>query len=309
MPSLQRDLWLHGRRLAYHDDGEGPAVLMVHGITNSSASWRPVAERLAKSGHRVLVPDLAGHGESDRFRGDHSLGAHAAALRDLLLAVDVERVTVVGHSLGGGIVLQFAYQWPEMIERIVLVDSGGLGREVSLFIRAATLPFAERVIGLGASRPVAATAGFIGSTLGRFGVHPSPDRAEVLAGLASLGDRRRREAFVRTARSVVSPGGQRVNATDRLYLAEDIPVLLAWGDRDPIIPVEHGREVHAQLPDSRLEIFEGSGHFPQLDDPDRFAALLADFIATTEPVLFDRAKIRDRVLGRGAAPEPGSSGR
>lgn len=226
-------------------------MLLVHGITNNARSWGSVTERLARAGHRVLVPDLPGHGHSERHRGDHSLGAHAATLRDLLLALDVERVTLVGHSLGGGITLQFAYHWPEVVERLVLVDSGGLGREVSLFIRAGTLPFAERVIALGASRPVARTGELIGSALGRIGVHPSPSRAEVLAGLASLGDRGRREAFVRTARGVISPRGQRVNATDRLYLAEGIPTLIAWGDRDPIIPVEHGREAHAQMPGSR----------------------------------------------------------
>ncbi len=306
MSSKPRDLWLHGRRLAYYDEGEGPAVLLVHGITNSARSWQPVAERLCRAGHRVLVPDLPGHGDSDRHRGDHSLGANASTLRDLLLAAEVDRVTVVGHSLGGGIVLQFAYQWPDMIERIGLVDSGGLGREVSLFIRAATLPFAERVIGLGASRPITRTGEVIGSALARLGMHPSPDRAEVISGLVSLGDRRRREAFVRTARSVVSPAGQRVNATDRLYLAEGIPTLIAWGDRDPIIPVEHGREAHAQMPGSRFEVFEGAGHFPQLSDPDRFAALLADWIASTEPMAFDRALIRERVVGRGHAPEAGS---
>jgi pimeloyl-ACP methyl ester carboxylesterase len=293
--------WFHGRRLAYRDVGEGPVVLLVHGITNSARSWEPVTERLAAAGHRVLAPDLPGHGESDRFRGDHSLGAHASTLRDLLLALDVERATVVGHSLGGGIVLQFAYGWPSAIERIVLVDSGGLGRDVSLLIRAAALPFAEHVIGLGASGPVARAAEAVGSALSRVGVRAAPDKAELVAGVASLGDRRRREAFVRTARSVVSPAGQRVNATDRLYLAEDIPTLIVWGDRDRIIPVGHAHDAHAAMPGSRLEIFGGSGHYPQLTDPDRFSALMADFISSTEPATFDPARMRERVLGRRSA--------
>ena len=305
----RRDLWLHGRRLAYRDIGEGPPLLLVHGITNSSRSWEPVARRLADKGHRVLAPDLPGHGDSDRHRGDHSLGAHAAALRDLLLATEVERATVVGHSLGGGIVLQFSYHWPELVERLVLVDSGGLGREVSVFIRAATLPFAERVIGLGASEPVMRAGNLIGGALNRLGLHPSPDRAEVLTGVASLADRRRREAFVRTARGVVSPGGQRVNATDRLYLAEGIPTLLVWGDRDPIIPIAHGRAAHAQMPGSRLEVFEGAGHFPQVEDPERFTTLLDEFIATTEPLPFDPETIRRRVLGQASAPGSDSGSR
>ncbi len=295
--------WIHGRRMAYRDTGgAGPTVLLVHGITNSSSSWEPVTQRLAAS-HRVLAPDLPGHGDSDRHQGDHSLGAHASVLRDLLLITGADRATLVGHSLGGGIVLQMAYQFPDLVERIVLVSSGGLGRDVGLLLRAATLPGAERVIGIGASPPIARAGAFVGSVLGRFGVKPGPDIAEVLAGVASLGIRQRREAFVRTIRTVVSPRGQRVNANDRLYLAEGTPTLLVWGDRDPIIPADHGRAAAAAMPGSRFELFEGAGHFPQLNDPDRFASLLADFIADTEPATLDTEAVRQRILARGPRVE------
>ena len=288
---------IHGRRLAYRESGgDGPTVLLVHGITNSSRTWTPVTERLAERGLRVLAPDLPGHGDSQRQRGDHSLGAHASILRDFLSILDVERATIVGHSLGGGVVMQFSYQFPEMAERMVLVSSGGLGREVNIAIRAATLPFAEQVIGVGASRPVTQAAGLVGGALGRLGLKPGADFEEIMDGLSSLSDRERREAFVRTARSVITPRGQRVTATDKLYLAEGLPTLFVAGERDPVIPAEHTRAAGQLAPGSRTEIFEESGHFPHLEEPDRFADLVGAFIEETEPARFDRAATRRRIL-------------
>jgi pimeloyl-ACP methyl ester carboxylesterase len=288
---------IHGRRLAYREaGGEGPTLLLVHGITNSSLTWAPITERLTRQGMHVLAPDLPGHGDSERQRGDHSLGAHASILRDLLSVVDVERVTVVGHSLGGGVAMQFSYQFPELVERMVLVSSGGLGREVSLAIRAATLPFAEQVIGVGASWPVTRVAGLIGGALDRVGVKPGGDFQEIMEGLSSLSDRERREAFVRTARSVISPRGQRVAATDKLYLAADVPTLLVAGGRDFVIPAEHTRAAARLAPGSRLEVFEDAGHFPHLDQPDRFADLVVRFVEDTEPARFDRQRSRRRIM-------------
>ena len=291
------ELIIHGRRLTYREAGaDGPTVLLVHGMTNSSHTWAPVTERLAARGLHVLAPDLPGHGGSQRHRGDHSLGAHASILRDFLSVLDEERVTIVGHSLGGGVVMQFGYQFPEAVERMVLVSSGGLGREVSLAIRAATLPFAERVIGLGATWPVTRVAGLVGGALGRAGLKPGGDFAEIVGGLSSLSDRERREAFVRTARSVITPRGQRVAAADKLYLAADTPTLMVAGARDAVVPAEHTRAAGSLVPGSRLEIFEESGHFPHLEDPDRFADLLAAFVQDTEPARFDRAAARQRII-------------
>jgi pimeloyl-ACP methyl ester carboxylesterase len=210
--------------------------------------------------------------------------------------VDVEPVTIVGHSLGGGVVMQFSYQFPELVDRMVLVSSGGLGREVSPAIRAATLPFAEQVIGLGASRPVTRTAGLVGGALGRLGVKPGGDFEEVMEGLASLSDRERRQAFVRTARSVITPRGQRVTATDKLYLAADLPTLLVAGERDAVIPADHTRRAGELTPGSRVEIFEDSGHFPHLDEPERFTDLVAGFVHGTEPYRFDRSEARRKLI-------------
>ena len=290
---------LHGRRMAFRRAGKGPTILLIHGITNSCQSWEPAMERLARD-YDVIAPDLPGHGDSERQRGDHSIGAHACMVRDLLTVLEIERVTVVGHSLGGGIAMQFAYQFPEMTERLVVVSSGGLGRDVSLLIRSAALPFAEQVLPLLTAKPLVDTGAAIASAFGRVGLHPGADLAEISRGIASLGDTERRAAFVRTVRSVMSPFGQRVTANDRLYLAEGTPTLIVWGDRDPIIPVDHGHAAHSRLPHSQLEIFEGSGHFPQLDDPERFADLLAAFMDATEPAVHDPETVRSRLAAHQA---------
>lgn len=290
---------LHGRRIAFRRAGSGPPILLIHGITNSCLSWEPAMDLLARE-HDVIAPDLPGHGESDRQRGDHSLGAHACMMRDLLHVLEVDRATVVGHSLGGGIAMQFSYQFPEMVERLGLVSSGGLGREVSPLVRGAALPGAEQVLPLLTARPLLDAGSTVADLLGRVGLKPGADVAEISRGIASLGDTERRAAFVRTVRSVVSPLGQRVTATDRLYLAQETPTLIVWGDHDPIIPVAHGRAAHAQLERSKLEVFEGAGHFPQLDQPERFAALLLDFIGSTKPAVHDVEAVRAR-LANGAA--------
>lgn len=289
---------LHGKRLAYRRLGTGPVLLLVHGITNSSASWRPVMRPLAAAGFTVLAPDLPGHGASERHRGDHSLGAHASILRDLLQVLDVPRVTVVGHSLGGGVAMVFSYQFPERMERLALIDSGGLGREVSLAIRAATLPGAELVIRAAITPPAVRVVGVVGGFLGRLGLRPGADLAEIAGGVASLGDAERRAAFVRTARSIASPAGQRVSAADRLYLAAQVPVLLVWGDEDPVIPLAHGTAAHAALPGSRFEVFPGAGHFPMLDDPARFVSVLTDWVRSTEPADYDDARLGEVIRAR-----------
>jgi pimeloyl-ACP methyl ester carboxylesterase len=283
---------LHGRSVSYVEAGEGPLLLLIHGIAGTCENWRAVMEPLARE-HTVLAPDLPGHGASAAGGGDYSLGALASSLRDLLLTLGHDRATLVGHSLGGGVTLQFSYQFPELAERLVLVSSGGLGKEVSLLLRAAALP--------GASAFIAATAEpgrVVGGTLARglsmVGLRPSADMAEVARGYASLADHGRRAAFLATLRSVVGTDGQRVQAADRLYLAAAIPVLIVWGENDPIIPAHHGEAAHAAITGSRLEIFERVGHMPQLEAPARFVAVLERFLAETEPPQWrdDRGRAR-----------------
>jgi pimeloyl-ACP methyl ester carboxylesterase len=293
--STVRQIELHGHPVTFRHVGQGPAVVLIHGITSSSKTWRAVIPRLAER-HTVIAPDLLGHGRSAKPRGDYSLGAYASGVRDLLIALGVPRATVVGHSLGGGVAMQFAYQFPERVERLVLVDSGGLGGEVNVVLRAATLPGAEWVLPLLASAPLRGAGAWVGGLLGGLGLRASADLRGVVEGFESLGDAGARRAFVHTARSVIDPAGQRVDAGDRLYLAESIPSLIIWGDRDRIIPVAHGDAAHQLMPGSRFEVFPRAGHFPFNDDPERFAALVDDFIATTEPAVFDDDDMRRLIL-------------
>ena len=248
-------------------------------------------------------PDLLGHGRSAKPRGDYSLGAYASGARDLLGVLGFERATVVGHSLGGGIALQFAYQFPEYSERLVLVSSGGLGKEVHPLLRAAALPGAELVLPLIIRDWAIGAGSAVAGLLGRLGLSAGPDLAEAARGYASLAGRDAREAFLHTLRAVVDLEGQRVSATDRLYLAERLPTLMIWGTDDPIIPIEHARAARARIPESRLVEIAGSGHWPQLDDPDRFVAELTDFVETTEPHTFDLDRMRE-MLRRGPTPAP-----
>jgi len=274
--------------------------VLVHGITNSSASWEPVLAQLGRH-FTIIAPDLLGHGDSDKPRADYSLGANASLLRDLLVALGHESATIVGHSLGGGIAMQFAYQFPERIERLVLVSSGGLGRQVSPVLRAIALPGAELVLPLLVSKPLVTAGATVGRGLGRIGLRIGTGIAEMASGFASLQEAQSRRAFVHTARSVIDSGGQRIDATDKLYLAHDVPTLLVWGDRDPVIPARHGIRAHENWPGSRLQVFAGAGHFPHHDDPLGFTELICDFVATTEPSKPDSDRLRRLVVARSAA--------
>jgi pimeloyl-ACP methyl ester carboxylesterase len=281
-----RAVEVHGRPMNFIEAGSGPVLLLIHGMAGTCANWESVIEPLAIN-NTVIAPDFPGHGASAPGGGDYSLGGLAGSLRDLMLALGHERATLVGHSLGGGVAMQFTYQFPEMVERLVLVSSGGLGPDVSPLLRAAALP--------GADLFISATAGLgktVGGAIGRgfdiVGLRPNPDLAEITRGYATLSDPGRRKAFLATLRSVVGMGGQRIAALDRLYLAETLPLLIIWGENDPIIPVEHAREAHDQLPSSHLEIFEDTGHVPMLERPGHFIAALERFLAETEPAEFDR---------------------
>jgi pimeloyl-ACP methyl ester carboxylesterase len=289
------ELTAYGHRVCFRAGGEGPVVVLIHGITGSSAHWEPVMPVLAER-YTVIAPDLLGHGESAKPRGDYSLGAYATGIRDLLIALEHPTATVVGHSLGGGVAMQFAYQFPERCDRLALLASGGLGAEVHLLLRAAALPGSELVLPVLASRRMRAAAAWTAALLDKLHLHPGHDLAELAAGIGSLADSEARQAFLHTLRAVIDPTGQRVSATDRLHLAEVMPSLILWGERDPIIPVAHAHAAHAAMPGSRLELFAASGHFPHLDDTVRFVATLRDFLATTAPARLDPETLRSRIL-------------
>jgi pimeloyl-ACP methyl ester carboxylesterase len=291
------DVSLHRHRVCFNIAGQGPAVVLIHGVAGRASQWDGVAELLAET-HTVIAPDLLGHGDSAKPRGDYSLGAHASGIRDLLVGLGIGRASVVGHSLGGGIAMQFAYQFPERCERLVLVSSGGLGEEVHFLLRAATLPGSEFVLPLLAHPRVLDIASVIPRTLGRIGLRTRPDLTEMARGYQSLANPEARSAFIHTLRAVIDPTGQRINASDRLYLASMMPTLIIWGRRDRIIPVEHARPTHEGMPGSDLELFDEAGHFPHLDDPLRFARTLEAFVHTTDPARLDSDAMRELVLAR-----------
>ncbi len=296
------EITLHGHRVRYRAAGSGPLLVLLHGIAGSSSTWEEVGGWLER-GHRVVAPDLLGHGESAKPRGDYSLGSYANLVRDLLGALGDERATLVGHSLGGGVAMQFAYQFPERCERLVLVSSGGLGREVHRLLRSAALPGAEIVLPMLCSHLTRSAVGHATHWLGHLGLRAGPDLEEVWRGFVSLGDADTRRAFLDTVRGVIDVGGQRVSASDRLYLAEELPILIVWGERDPLIPAAHGRAAHESLPGSRLDVFPSAGHFPHRDDPRRFVNLLSDFVATTQPARIAESRLRERLRGT-RSPDP-----
>jgi pimeloyl-ACP methyl ester carboxylesterase len=250
--------------------------------------------RLAER-YTVVAPDLVGHGRSAKPKGDYSLGAYAAGLRDLLAVLGFDRGTVVGHSFGGGIAMQFSYLFPEYVERMALISSGGLGREVHPLLRAAVLPGSEWVMPLLAREWSVRAGGAMAAVAGKLGLEAGPDIAEFARGYASLTEQDAREAFIHTMRSCIDPDGQRVSALDRLYLADQMPTLFIWGTDDPIIPVAHGRNAHEVVTHSRYVELEGSGHWPMLDAPARIVSELTSFIDETEPFEYSLEQVRERL--------------
>jgi pimeloyl-ACP methyl ester carboxylesterase len=303
------EIELHGHRVGYRTAGSGDQLLvLLHGITSTSEAWRKVMPRLAER-YTVVAPDMIGHGRSAKPRGDYSLGAYAAGVRDLLAVLGFERGTVVGHSFGGGIAMQFAYLFPEYAERLGLIASGGLGREVHPLLRAATLPGSEWVLPLIAREWPVRAGEAVRSAGAKLGIEAGPDLAEFARGYASLTEEGASDAFIHTMRSVIDHDGQRVSALDRLYLADQMPTLIVWGDSDPVIPVEHGRNAHRLVEHSRYVEIEGSGHWPMLDTPDRIVRELTRFVDQTEPFEWSLEKVRDRLQrGPDSAPEAIATG-
>jgi pimeloyl-ACP methyl ester carboxylesterase len=276
-----RYLELHGDRIAYREAGQGHALLLIHGMAGSSATWREIIPQLSKK-YRVIAPDLLGHGMSAKPRGDYSLGAFAVFLRDLLDELGVASATVVGQSLGGGIAMQFTHQHRDYCERLALIGSGGLGPELSPVLRILSAPGAELVLPVVAPQPVLNVGNKVGSWLASAGIR-APRASEMWQAYCSLSDAGTRQAFLRTLRSVVDYRGQAVSALNKLHVAAGLPTILIWGDQDRIIPVAHAYAAHDALDGSRLEVLEGVGHFPHAEAPAAVADILEDFIASTTP--------------------------
>lgn len=294
---------VHGYRRAFRIAGSGPAILLLHGIGDNSSTWDPVIARLART-HTVIAPDLLGHGLSDKPRADYSVAAFANGMRDLLVVLGIPKVTVVGHSLGGGVAMQFCYQFPRFAERLVLVAAGGVTREVNPALRLVTLPGAPallqtlRVPGvLPALRALSGTLSTMESAPG-LPARLSPkqlmtDHEDLLRVLSDLAQPGSQAAFVRTLRAVVDWRGQSITMVDRAHLTQWLPMLIVWGSKDTVIPVHHAQIAGAAIPHAQVEIYSGAGHFPFHDDPDRFVDDVLTFIASTDPVDFDPVSWRE----------------
>jgi pimeloyl-ACP methyl ester carboxylesterase len=209
--------------------------------------------------------------------------------------LDIDRVTVVGHSLGGGVAMQFAYQFPQLIDRLVLVATGGVTKDVNIVLRWASLPLGGEALALLRLPLVLPTLQIAGRAAGRLlgSTALGRDLPDILRILADLPEPKASSAFTRTLRAVVDWRGQMVTMLDRCYLTKSVPVQLIWGTEDVVVPVSHAWMAHAAMPGSQLEIFENSGHFPFHDDPDRFIEVVERFIDTTEPAEYDLEMLRE----------------
>lgn len=291
---------IHGHRRAFVKVGKGPAVLLLHGLGCDHTTWESVIEPLSRR-YTVIAPDLLGHGQSDKPRADYTLGGFANGMRDLLTVLGIDKVTVIGHSFGGGVAMQFAYQYPERTERLMLVASGGLGPEVSPAIRAISTPGFHQVMGV-LTLPGIRHAGMAGMrALSGTGLSLTRDLDEVARIYDTFRDSAARHAVRHVVKAVVDWQGQIVTMADRAYLTEAMPMWVVWGRDDRVIPVRHANAAAELAPNARVEVIPDSGHFPHKDHPQRFARIVQDFIRTTEPATYSRARFR-RLLRNGAAP-------
>ena len=294
--------FIHGYRRAFIYTGKGPAILLIHGIGDCADTWRDVIPALAEH-HTVIAPDLLGHGRSEKPRADYSVAAYANAMRDLLSVLGVDRATVVGHSLGGGVAMQFAYQFPERCERLVLVSSGGVCPEVHPLLRLAAAPNTDLFLPLLRWPTTRWITHMMLRALQSMDTDLSVDAGELMRMFDTLPDLNTRRAFLRTLRSVVDWRGQAITMLDRCYLTQGMPTLLIWGARDAVIPAHHAGIAHAAMPGSRLTVFDGAGHFPFRQEPMRFVEAVRGFIDQTEPAPYSSAQWR-AVLRQGPADHP-----
>jgi pimeloyl-ACP methyl ester carboxylesterase len=299
---------VHGHRRAFVLTGAGPALLLLHGLGCDHTTWTPVIGRLRRR-FTVIAPDLLGHGASAKPRGDYSLGGYANGMRDLLAMLDIDRVTVVGHSFGGGIAMQFAYQFPQYTERLMLVAPGGIGQEVTPLLRALTLPGAGPFLAVASTAPVRAAARLVGTRAQALRLPWTADFRGGLGVLDGLRDARQRDAFLHVLRAVIDWRGQVISMKDRAYLAANMPTCVMWGDRDTVFPPRHAAIAGRTLIGARVVMVPGAGHFPHEENPDRFVSALKDFVRTTSPSLYDQQVWRGllRTGGQAASTGPPTS--
>ena len=294
MPPLQHELsylTIHGHRRAFVKTGHGPVLLLLHGLGCDHTTWSPVIDTLARR-YTVIAPDLLGHGRSDKPRADYSVGGYANGMRDLLTVLGIDQVTVVGHSFGGGVAMQFAYQFPERTERLVLVASGGLGPQVSPLIRAVSTPGFHPAMGLLTMPGVRHAAGIGLRGLSRLPSTWTRDLDEVAEIYESFRDPAARHAIRHVVKAVVDWRGQIVSMADRAYLTQEMPMAVVWGEHDRVIPLSHAEKAAQLAPGARVRVIPNAGHFPHKDHPQRFARIVHEFVRSTPPATYSRARFR-----------------
>ena len=293
-------LTIHGHKRAFVKAGSGPALLLLHGLGCDHTTWLPVIAALSRR-YTVIAPDLLGHGKSDKPRADYSVGGYANGMRDLLTVLGIDKATVVGHSFGGGVAMQFAYQFPERTERMILVAPGGIGREVTPAIRAISLPGFQTLMGVATIPGLLQAMKLALRGLSATGVSHARDLDEVAEIVQHLSDRKARAAITHVVRAVVDWRGQVVTMADRAYLTHAMPMCVIWGTDDAVIPVSHAQLASRMAPEATVEVIRNAGHFPHKDHPQRFVKVLNDFIRTTEPAVYDRDRWRT-LLEHGMEP-------
>lgn len=276
MPQI---LDVFGRQVAVQVDGSGDPIVFLHGLGSTSESWQSTIDCLGGSMLTIAI-DLAGHGRSARDRGDYSITANAVLVRGVLDRLGIDQALIVGHSYGGGVALAEAVIFPEKVAGLALVASGGLGPEAAFVLRVMSLPFVGEIASLAIHPWLVSRLDATLDRLSSFGFREPSELRQTRQTLRSLSDLAARGTFLDTLRGVVNVRGQQVNGAERLDRVGDIPVLVVWGDRDPMLPSSHADVVGRAIPHARIEIFAGAGHFPHAQDPDRLAGLLVD-VATS----------------------------
>jgi pimeloyl-ACP methyl ester carboxylesterase len=290
---------VHGHARAVRVLGTGPTVLLlIHGVGSDGTTWDAVAPALAQR-YTVVVPDLLGHGRSAKPRADYSIGGYANGMRDLLGVLDIDRATIIGHSFGGGVAMQFAYQFPDRTDRLGLIACGGLGPQVSVALRALTLPGASTALGMSRLIPAGVARATLRAARG-LGLPAAlaAELSEALAVHTGLRDPAARTAFLHALRHVVDWHGQVITMRDRAYLIDGLPTLVVWGDQDHVVPVEHAHIAAEALPGATKIVLPGVGHFPHREAPEAFVVAVADFVAQTEPKSWSSGHWREVLLSR-----------
>jgi pimeloyl-ACP methyl ester carboxylesterase len=276
--------------IAWGEMGSGPPLVLLHGLLDSHRTWRRAACLLADH-FRVLMPDLAGHGWSGRPDAPYTLSWHAQVLSSWMKTIGVPHAHVCGHSFGGGIAQWMILEQRRRIDRLALVSPGGLGRQVALGMRLASFPVLGRRLTPVALRLALPTA--LRTFSATFG-HMEPEEIELFVSMQSIPGSDR--GFQRSLEGVINVFGQYMQTIKRAHeVASMPPIAIFWGDKDPIIPVRHGRAALDHSTGITLTEYDGCGHYPQLDVPSLFARDLIEFLCTPDrpPARLGSARLRN----------------